>query len=85
MMGNALDLYLATQRVLAVAWPRRFGGRPVGGEPRPRIDDVIGAIEKDLPSWVRREVDEDRIRRCLAREFDVGGWPFAMLDEPTSG
>ncbi len=79
-MGDALDLWLAIQRTLSLAWPRRFDGRPIAGEPRPRAEDLIGAVSDALPAWARTRVTHEQIGEKLHGILAVGGWPFAVLD-----
>lgn len=84
LMGDALDMHLAVTRALHVMWPRRYRGRPVRGEPRPGLDDVLAAVRVELPRFVSSRTSDSDIRERLDREFAVGAWPFDALLEPVT-
>jgi hypothetical protein len=77
--GHEHDIDLAIERAIDRAGVRRFGGRPVRGEARPRAVDLLEPVLEALPAPVRRQVAAPTIEARLRRFLDVRPWPFDLL------
>ena len=71
---------LAILRCLDDVWPRRFGGYPVEGEPRPAVDAVVAALILQAPVWFT-STPELQLVKEVERHLAVGAWTFASLCE----
>lgn len=79
MLGTAADLDYAITRVLDEAWPRRFCGYGVAGEPAPERKDLLDRIDIVLPAWLRARTDSGMIERRLGVLAPDHRWPFSVL------
>lgn len=79
LMGDAHDLHWAVLRGLDRAWPRRYDGRPVAGEPVPATATLVAAVRAELPSRLHGTIGDDRIAARLAPYRAVRPWPFGVL------
>lgn len=79
LLGDRLDVYVAVSRALdEVPW-RRFGGRPVRGEPTPTAKAIAGAARGLLAPAVSRRIGDDQLLAAARRHLDVAPWPFDVL------
>lgn len=78
LLGDRLDLHLAVNAVLE-RHVRRFGGRPVRGEPTPPIEQLVVEVSARLPDWVRPRVTSDMVAERVRRHLSTGRWPFDVL------
>lgn len=75
---HSRDRHLLILRTLDLVWPRRFGGHPVEGEPRPTVDDVINALLPVAPRWIQL-TPEAELRSGVTRHLAIGAWAFPRL------
>ena len=85
LMGDKLDIDIAIDKVLARRGVRRFGGRPIRGEPLPTAPDLVAPVREALPAWVRGRVDEAQIEKQVDRLLNVRPWPFGCLINAEDG
>jgi hypothetical protein len=79
IMGDRLDLHLAIERVLAVAWTRRIGHRPVRGEPVPEPEPLVDRVRLELPRRLRAHITDQQILDRLRAMTAADPWPFDLL------
>lgn len=82
MLGDKLDIHIAVDRSLDDLGRRRFGGRPVRGEPSP---DTAVAAERArllLSRVVTTRVTDDQLVATVARHLATAPWPFDLLLGP---
>lgn len=85
LMGDKLDIDIAIEKVFARCGVRRFGGRPVCGEPLPTVPDLVAPVRDALPGWVHGRVHEAQIEKQVARLLNVRPWPFGCLIDAQHG
>ena len=78
LLGDPLDLHLAVVAVLD-RHLRRFGDRPVRGEPVPAVEQLVPEVLDRLPAWVRPRVTPEAVAERVARHLATGPWPFDVL------
>jgi hypothetical protein len=71
-------IQFAMANALAVVWPRRFGGYPVAGEPRPTEDDVLRELRRQNSHWLAGASDST-LRLRIGQQLAIGEWPFDQL------
>lgn len=80
-LGDRLDIFVAVNRTLdAFGW-RRFGGRPVHGEPLPDVDEVVTHARLLLAHLVAERVTDEQLRGAANRFLHAAAWPFDILVE----
>jgi hypothetical protein len=77
--GDAHDRYRAVRRAVERAWPRRWGDRPVAGEPVPDAAAVVAAARAGLPARLRDRWSDDDLAAQVAPYLAVEPWPFSVL------
>lgn len=82
LLGDRLDLFLAIERAVeALGW-RRFGGRPVRGEPTPDVEAITRVIRARLLPGVSARIDDGLMTSTVEDHLQVGAWPFDELLTP---
>jgi hypothetical protein len=79
LMGDRLDIYIAVDRSLHDLGWRRFGGRPVKGEPLPAVTEIVRHAHLQLSPPVSRRVSEDQLTEAAQRHLETAPWPFDPL------
>jgi hypothetical protein len=79
VLGDRLDVFIAVDRVLNDLKWRRFGGRPVRGEPSPEAHAVASIARVRLLRGVSERVSDQDLLAQATRHLAVGRWPFDVL------
>lgn len=84
LLGDRLDVFVAVDRVLNDLKWRRFGRRPVRGEPAPNAQAVASAARVRLLRGVSERVSDEDLLDHATRHLAVGRWPFDVLADAAS-
>lgn len=84
LLGDRLDVFVAVDRVLKDLKWRRFGRRPVRGEPAPDAQAVASDARTRLLRGVSQRVSDTDLLDQASRHLAVGRWPFDVLGDAAS-
>jgi hypothetical protein len=79
LLGDPLDIFVATRRALDHAQWRRFLGRPVRDEAAPDPDSLVRSARALLAPGVSARVDDSTLRTTVDRHLETAAWPFDVL------
>jgi len=79
LLGDKLDMFVAVERSLNDFGWHRIGGRPVRGEPRPAVADVVERARLLMLPGVAARVTDAQLVAMVEHHYTTATWPFDTL------